>query len=51
VVRRYFKDDKGVEHLIREDLELVPTRERATKFPPNIANNLARVWNAVAREI
>lgn len=50
-VRKYIKDDKGADKLVREDLELVPTRERATKFEPAIANQIARAWNALAREL
>jgi hypothetical protein len=50
-VRKYAKNDKGEDVLVREDLELVPDRKDATKYPPKTANLLARVWNALAREI
>jgi hypothetical protein len=51
VVRKYAKNDKGENFLTRVDLELVPSRNRATRFTPNEANVLARAWNAVAREV
>lgn len=51
VVRKYAKNEQGVEFLVREDLELVPDRKNATKFPPEKANELARIWNARAREV
>ena len=51
VVRKYVKDENGQDKLVRDDLELVPTRDRATKFPPDVANRLARIWNALAREV
>jgi hypothetical protein len=50
VVRKYAKNEQGVEFLVREDLELVPDRKNATTFPPEKANALARLWNARARE-
>lgn len=51
IVRKFAKDENGNEFLVREDLELVPDRKNATKFPPDVANRLARIWNAVAREV
>ena len=51
VVRKFAKNEHGEEFLVREDLELVPDRKNATKFPPEIANRLARIWNALAREV
>jgi hypothetical protein len=51
VVRKYIKDEQGVERLVREDLELVPARQRATKFEPRLANMIAKSWNGIAREV
>jgi hypothetical protein len=49
-VRKFAKNEHGVEFLVREDLELVPDVKRATLFEPSIANQLAREWHAVAKE-